>query len=131
MTTSIASGFRPDAASTDLSAATTPDITSGVVVSLTPARTFVPSMTTASVLVPPTSMPILIIPRSPASTYTCAPRPRARPQPGAYRLAPKDDSGRNDPGQARRPRDIVDCKGRTRADTSCERHNPRAGSSGS
>ena len=69
MTTSIASGFRPDAASTDLSAATTPDITSGVVTALTPARTFAPSMTTASVLVPPTSTPILIMPCSPASTF--------------------------------------------------------------
>ena len=64
ITTSMASGFIPEAASTEFSAATTPDITSAVVASLTPARTLVPSMTTASVLVPPTSMPILIIPRS-------------------------------------------------------------------
>src|SRR6185437_11112216 len=62
ITTSTAEGGSLDASSTLRSAATTPDMTSDEVAAFTPAMTFVPSMTTASVLVPPTSMPILITP---------------------------------------------------------------------
>ena len=60
ITTSTVSAAMPEVASTSESAAATPLITSGVVAAFTPATTTSPSISTASVLVPPTSMPMRI-----------------------------------------------------------------------
>jgi hypothetical protein len=60
ITTSIACAGTPDSVSAPLSDSLTPLITSGDVGALKLAITRSPSMITASVLVPPTSMPILI-----------------------------------------------------------------------
>ena len=61
ITFSISAGATPDDARTSLIASTMPSLTFSVVGDLWAANTAVPPMTTASVLVPPTSTPILMI----------------------------------------------------------------------
>jgi hypothetical protein len=67
------------------SAVTMPEVTSGVVAALTAASTRSPSMSTASVLVPPTSIPIRIQTLSfwsmgsKLSTVRLTPTPRTSP----------------------------------------------------
>ncbi len=58
ITVAMESGETPASAKTAWRAAVIPEVTSGVVGVLCQARTFVPSIKTASVLVPPTSIPI-------------------------------------------------------------------------
>ncbi len=61
ITTSTLSAVVLAAASTSRSALTTPVITSPLVAAFTPATTVLPSISTASVFVPPTSIPIRIM----------------------------------------------------------------------